>query len=78
MGKKRVFTKEFKERAVELAHNSERAQSGTARDFGVGMSTLSRWKLEAAQAETRGLKAFPCKGAGGGEKKESGFRVCAL
>jgi transposase len=62
MGEKRVFTKEFKERAVELSNTSERAQAEIARDLGVGMSTLSRWKSEAAQARAEGLRAFPGKG----------------
>ena len=62
MGTKRVFTKEFKERAVELANSSEYSQPEVARNLGIGVSTLCRWKREAAQGKTGPLQAFPGSG----------------
>ncbi|AEF82559.1 transposase [Leadbettera azotonutricia] len=62
MGEKRTFTKEFKERAVELALKAERKQSEIAAGLGIDGNTLSRWKREAREAEGGTLKAFPGKG----------------
>jgi transposase len=62
MGEKRVFTREFKERAVELALKADRKQSGIAAGLGVDGNTLSRWKREAREAGGGTLKAFPGKG----------------
>jgi transposase-like protein len=41
MGEKRVFTKEFKERAVELALKGERKQSEIAQDLGINGNMLA-------------------------------------
>jgi len=62
MGEKRVFTKEFKERAVELARTTDRPQSEIAEELGINGNMLARWKREARQAEGRPIKAFPGKG----------------
>ncbi|MDR2807731.1 MAG: transposase [Spirochaetaceae bacterium] len=35
MGERRIFTKEFKERAVELAQNTNRKHSEIAQDLGI-------------------------------------------
>jgi transposase len=59
---KREFTKEFKERAVELALKGDRKQSEIAGNLGIDGNTLSRWKREIKQAEGGSLKAFPGKG----------------
>jgi transposase len=62
MGEKRFFTKEFKERAVELALKADRKQSEIAAELGIDGNVLSRWKREAREAEKGILKAFPGKG----------------
>jgi transposase-like protein len=51
MGEKRSFTKEFKERAVELALKTDRKQSEVVAGLGIGGNTLSRWRRETRQAE---------------------------
>jgi transposase len=62
MGEKRFFSKEFKDRAVELALKADRKQSEIAAGLGVDGNTLSRWKREARQTEEGTLKVFPGKG----------------
>jgi transposase len=62
MGERRVFTKEFKENAVELARTSGRKQQDVAKDLGIDGNTLARWKREAENAKDGTIKAFPGKG----------------
>lgn len=62
MGEKRVFTKEFKEQAVELARSTDRKQSEIASELGINGNMLARWKREAKDAEGSPIKAFTGKG----------------
>jgi transposase-like protein len=55
MKARRVFTREFKERALELALNTNRKQSEIAQDLGINQSMLARWKWEMKQSES-GMK----------------------
>ena len=52
MGKKRVFTKEFKRRAVRLVVEEGRSASSVARSLGVSPTAVCQWKrqLEAEEA----------------------------
>ena len=56
--KKKTYTREFKEEAVRLAQQNGN-QSQTARDLGLQLSVLRRWKKKL---EEKGEKAFPGKG----------------
>lgn len=56
--KKKTYTKEFKEEAIQLAQKSGN-MSQAARDLGLHQSVLRRWKQEL---EADGQKAFPGKG----------------
>jgi transposase len=58
MKTKRQYTKEFKQEAVHLAEQSAN-KSQVARDLGIHISLLGRWKREL-QAE--GKQAFPGNG----------------
>lgn len=58
MSKKKHYTKEFKEEAVRLAENSDN-KSQVARDLGIHMSVLGRWRREL---QVGGKKAFPGNG----------------
>ena len=58
MTKRKEYSKEFKQEAVRLARESGNTTE-TARNLGLHLSVLRRWKKEAAQA---GAKAFPGKG----------------
>jgi transposase len=58
MSTKKTYTREFKEEAVRLARQSGNT-SETARNLGLQLSVLRRWKKEMEQ---HGEKAFPGKG----------------
>ena len=58
MASKKTYTKEFKEEAVRLARQNGNT-SETARNLGLQLSVLRRWKKEL---EDQGEKAFPGKG----------------
>jgi transposase len=58
MAKRKEYSKEFKEEAVRLAQESGNV-SETARNLGLHLSILRRWKIEVEQ---EGEKAFPGKG----------------
>ena len=58
MAVKKSYTKEFKEEAVRLAQQNGNT-SETARNPGLQLSVLRRWKNEL---EDHGEKAFPGKG----------------
>jgi transposase len=62
MGKRRIFTREFKEEAVELVRTSGRTQTDIARDLGIDIGLLNRWKREAEEAKDGSIRAFPGKG----------------
>lgn len=55
----KVFTKEFKMEAVQLAQTSGKSQAQIARDLGIADSTLHHWCKEFAKA---GAQAFPGSG----------------
>jgi transposase len=58
MGTRRNHTKEFKEEAVRLSESSHN-KSQVARDLGIHVSLLGRWKRELQQG---GKVAFPGNG----------------
>lgn len=63
MGKRRVFSKEFKEDALELVRTSGRTATSIATELGIDVNTLCRWKREAETASMTGnIKAFPGSG----------------
>ena len=54
-----VYTKEFKQQAVNLFETSGKSKTQIARDLGVSDSALSKWCKEFAE---HGEEAFPGKG----------------
>jgi transposase len=62
MGARSIFTKEFKERAVELALNTNRKQTEIAQDLGINWNMPTRWMREMKQRETGPMKAFTGRG----------------
>ena len=62
MGERRIFSKEFKEQAVELAFRGDRKPGELAAELGITGNMLSRWKREARQANTSPAKVFPGQG----------------
>ncbi len=62
MSKRRTFTAEFKQEAVQLAKQPNIALSQVARDLALGESLLRRWVQVSDQ---KGAVAFPGKGKAG-------------
>jgi transposase len=59
MSKRRKFSEEFKREAVSLTRQPSASVSQVARDIGVGVSLLGRWRREL---ETDKAKAFSGSG----------------
>ena len=62
MGKRRTYTKEFKESAIELYHGSGKTRTEVAEGLGINPENLCRWLRESEEGETSKLKAFPGHG----------------
>ena len=56
MGERRRYDEEFKRNAVELTYNSGKTVSQVARDLGIDITMLGRWRREQARY---GDRAFP-------------------
>lgn len=57
--RRRVYSREFKQEAVQLTRQVGVSVAGVARDLGVDANTLTKWRREEEQ---RGAQAFPGKG----------------
>ncbi|MDR2793856.1 MAG: transposase [Treponema sp.] len=66
MGERSVFTKAFKERAVEPARNTSRKRQEIAQDLGINRNMPARWKREMKRSERGAMKAF----TGGGNARD--------
>ena len=64
MRKRRVYTREFKESALELYHSrsNEKTIKEVAEELGVIPVNLSRWLKESQESEAKNIKAFPGQG----------------
>ena len=62
MGRRRVYTKEFKESAMELYHSSGKTARDVAKELGIEVSSVSRWLRESKESEIKDIKAFPGHG----------------
>jgi transposase len=62
MGRRRIYTKEFKESAMELYRSSGKSAKDVAKELGIESSSVSRWLRESLEAETKNIKAFPGQG----------------
>ena len=62
MGKRRTYTKEFKESAIELYHSSGKSAQEVAADLGIHQENLSRWIREDKESKTKNIRAFPGQG----------------
>jgi len=60
--RRRTYTKEFKESAVELYRNGGKPYKEVAKDLGISPENLRRWLNEEEEGRTRGLKVFPGQG----------------
>ena len=56
---RKVYTRQFKEEALELRQTSGRSANQLERELGIGKGCLTRWKQELA---AEGEQAFPGHG----------------
>ncbi len=57
--KRKTFTKEFKQEAVNLLEQGNRPPAVIARELGINRNQLYKWQ---EQIQTKGSDAFPGKG----------------
>jgi transposase-like protein len=63
MGKRREYTKEFKESAIELYHRSGgKTRKEVAEGLGISPENLGRWLREEEEGKTSNARAFPGRG----------------
>ena len=60
--RRRTYTKEFKESAVELYRNGGKPYNDVAKDLDISPENLRRWLNEEEEGKTSGLKVFPGQG----------------
>lgn len=59
MTKKKTYSREFKQQALELAKSGEKSINEIERDLGITPGLLHKWK---GRQKTAGEQAFPGKG----------------
>ena len=62
MGRRRTYTREFKESAIELYHTSGKTRKEIAEELGINPENLCRWLRESEEEKAGGPKAFPGQG----------------
>ena len=62
MGRRRKYTREFKEQAVELYQSSGRTATEVAGELGIDRSNLPRWAIEIREGKDKNKKVFPGQG----------------
>ena len=62
MGRRRLYTKEFKESALELYRNSGKTSQEVAEDLGISPENLRRWIRESKGGEGKNTRVFPGQG----------------
>jgi transposase len=64
MRKRRIYTKEFKESALELYHRNseEKTAKEVAEDLGISPENLRRWITESKEGEAKNIRVFPGQG----------------
>ena len=62
MGRRRTYTKEFKESAIELYHSSGKSAKEIADELGINPENICRWLRESKEGEKTNLKVFPGRG----------------
>jgi transposase-like protein len=62
MGRRRTYTREFKESAIELYHSSGKASKDVSDDLGINPENLRRWLREKKEGEAGNIRVFPGQG----------------
>jgi transposase len=59
---RKIYTREFKESAIELCRNEDRSIKSVAEDLVIHPTSLGQWLKASEDEKAGGLKAFPGKG----------------
>ena len=62
MGRRRLYTKQFKESAVELYQNRGKTVKDVAEELGIHPENLSRWIRESQEGKEKNIRVFPGQG----------------
>jgi len=62
MRKRREYTKEYKESAVELVRSGGRRPKAVAQELGVSPENIRRWLRESEEGEANNIRVFPGQG----------------
>ena len=62
MGRRKSYTREFKESAVDLYHSSGKATTDIANELGIHPENLWRWLRESKDGKDKNIKIFPGHG----------------
>jgi transposase len=62
MGRRRTYTKEFKESAIELYKGSGKTRTEVAEGLGINPENLCRWLRENEEGEKSNIRIFPGQG----------------
>ena len=62
MVRRRTYTKEFKESAVELYLHSGKSPTEIADELGIHLENLRRWLKESKQGKSSNIRVFPGQG----------------
>ena len=62
MIRRRTYTGEFKESAIELYHSRGGAMKDIANELGISADNLRRWIREKEDGEENNIKTFPGQG----------------
>jgi transposase len=59
---RKIYTREFKESAIELCRSGDRTIKSVAEDLGIHPTSLGQWLRASEEEKAGGLKAFPGHG----------------
>jgi transposase len=62
MGRRRTYTKEFKESATELYRSGGKSAKEVADGLGISPENLRRWLRESEEGEKKNIRVFPGRG----------------
>ena len=62
MGRRRLYSKEYKEQAVEMYHSTGKSSKDVADELGIHPANLRRWLKEISEGEKSNIRVFPGPG----------------
>jgi len=62
MGRRRKYTREFKESSIELYRSSGKSVAEVAEDLGICQENLRRWIREIEEGKEKNIRIFPGQG----------------